>query len=176
MDVRKCSILPPSASKKALHRFSTVSAVARVICKVSLHWYLSLLSWNQPWMQAWPFKLRVWPSSIGKRHRGCNQGNAKAKRPPTITRWFSIELIQDGLGAVSICAILLPDVDLTNDRWLDQIMTRSWAGHQRYRWHQSWTACFIHYPFHYQPFSIHEPNKLKSSLCYTPASDMPACL
>jgi len=131
MEVKKYSTLLPSASKKALHRFLTVAAVAQVICKVSLHWYLSLLSWNQPWMQAWPFKLGVWLSSIGKRRRGCNQGNAKAKRPPTVTRWFSIELIQDGLGAVSICAILLPDIDLTNDRWLDQIMIRSWPDHEQ---------------------------------------------
>ena len=107
---------------------------------------------------------------------GCNQGIAKAKRLPTVTRWFSFELIQDGLGVVSSCAILLPDVDLTNERWLASSQTRSWADHQRYRWHQSWTACFIHDPFHHQLFSIHELNKLMSSLCYSPTTDMPACL
>ena len=127
-------------------------------------------------MQGWPFKVGVWRTYTGKRHRGCNQGNAKAKRPPTVIRWFSFELIQDGLGAVSSCTILLPDVDFTNNRWLASSQTRSRADHQRYRWHQSWTACFIHHPFHHQPLSIHEPNKLMSSLCYSPASDMPACL
>ncbi len=54
--------------------------------------------------------------------RGCNRGNAEAKRPLTITRF---EHIQDGLGTVSSCAILLPDIDLTNDRLPASSQTRS---------------------------------------------------
>ena len=89
---------------------------------------------------------------------------------------FSFEQVQDGLGAVSSCTILLPDIDLTNDRWIASSQTRSWTDHQRYRLHQCWPAHFLHHPFHNQPISIHEPNKLMSSPCYSPVSNMPPCL
>ena len=77
---------------------------------------------------------------------------------------------------MSSCAILLPDIDLTDDRWIALSPTRWWADHQRYRWQQCWSAHFIHHPFHHQPLSIHEPTKLMSSPCYSPVSDMPPCL
>ena len=52
------------------------------------HWYLPLLSWNHHWSRAWPFKLGVWPTPTEKSCRGCSQGNAEAKRPPTVTKQF----------------------------------------------------------------------------------------
>ena len=59
----------------------------RYICPVSLHWYLPPLSWGHQWMQAWHFKLGVWPTPT-ESCRGCNQGNAEAKKLPTVTKWF----------------------------------------------------------------------------------------
>ena len=59
----------------------------RCICPVSLHWYLPPLSWGHQWMQVWYFKLGVWPTPT-ESCRGCNQGNAEAKRPPTVMKWF----------------------------------------------------------------------------------------
>ena len=60
----------------------------RCICPVSAQWYLQLLSWSHHWTQAWPFKLGVWPTPTEKSCRGCSQGNAEAKRPPTVTKRF----------------------------------------------------------------------------------------
>ena len=89
---------------------------------------------------------------------------------------YSFEQVQDGLGTVSSCTILLSDIDLTSDRWIASSQTRWWADHKKYRWHQCWPAHFFHHPFHNQPLSIHEVNKRISSLCYSPVSNMPPCL
>ena len=89
---------------------------------------------------------------------------------------YSFEQVQNGLGAVSSCTFLLSDIGLTSDRWIASSQTRLWADHKRYRWHQCWLARFFHHPFHNQPLSIHEPNKLMSSPCYSPVSNMPPCL
>ena len=45
--------------------------------------------------------------------------------------------------------------------------------YQRYWWHQCWPARFFHHPFHNQPLSIHEPNKLMLSPCYSSVSNKP---
>ena len=60
----------------------------RCICPVLPHWCLPPLSWSHQWTRAWPFKLGFWPTHTGKSYRGCNQGNAEAKRTPTVTKWF----------------------------------------------------------------------------------------
>ncbi len=88
---------------------------------------------------------------------------------------FSFEQVQDSLGAVSSCAILLPDIDLIDNRWIASSQTRWWADHQRYPLHQCWPAHFLHHSFHNQPISIHEPNKFMSSPCYFLVSNMPPC-
>ena len=103
MNVKKCSKLLLSASRNILHRFLTVTAVhVDVDVDVFLQYLSSiaaLMSWSHQWMRACPYKLGVWPNPTGKGSRGCNKGNAEAKWPPTITKWF----FQDGLEAVPSC-------------------------------------------------------------------------
>ena len=90
---------------------------------------------------------------------------------------FSFEQVQDGLGAVSSCAILLPHIDLTSDRWIACTQTRSWADYQRYWWHQCWVSIAdlpasstIHFrtspfPFMSQTNSCHQHAILLSHIC-----------
>ena len=91
---------------------------------------------------------------------------------------FSFEQVQDGLGAVSSCAILLPHIDLTSDRWIASTQTRSWADYQRYWWHQCWVSIAdlpasstIHFrtspfPFMSQTNSCHHHAILLSQICF----------
>ena len=86
MDVKKWSKLPPSATRNALFRFLMVTAIAQMhlssiaalitssaVFKSSLNVGLTLQTWSLT-------------HPTGKSCRGCNQGNAEAKRPPTVTK------------------------------------------------------------------------------------------
>ncbi len=169
MDVKKCSKLPPSARRNALHRFLTIAVVAQMYLS-SIAALISSAAVLRSSMDA-GLILQTW--SLTHSHR-------KLQRPRNFQQLqndsFSFEQVQDGLGVVSSCTILLPDIDLTNDRWIASSQTRSWADHQRYRLHQCWPAFFLHHPFHNQPISIHESNKFMSSPCYSFVSNMPPCL
>ena len=88
----------------------------RCICPVSAQWYLQLLSWSHHWTQAWPFKLGVWPTPTEKVAEVAVRG---MQRPRDLQQsqndFFSFEQVQDGLGAMSSCTILM-----TCSNWLDQ--------------------------------------------------------
>ena len=81
------------------------------------------------------------------------------------------EQVQDDFGAVSSCAILLPDINMT-DKFLparpdDEQIIKSIGDINA----DLPAPSTIH--FTTSPFFIHEPNKLMSSPGYSPVSNVP---
>ena len=86
MDVKKCSKLPPSASKNALHCFWMVAAVAQMYLS-SIATLICSIAVLKSSIDA-GLTLQTWclTHPTGKSFRGCNQGNAEAKRLLTVTK------------------------------------------------------------------------------------------
>ena len=158
MDDKSCSELPLSAGRNALQRVLMVAAVARMYLS-SIATLISSIAVLKSSMDT-GLTLQTW--SLTHPHRKKLQrlqsGDCRGHEM-IITKWFF--LLWASLGwfrSRELLCHLLPDIDLTSDRWNASSRTRSWVDHQRYWQHQCWPARFIHHPFHHQPLSLHEPN------------------
>ena len=146
----------------------------RCICSVLPHWYLPPLSWSHQWTRAWPFKLVFWPTHRKKLQRlqsGECRGQENSKSHKMILSPLSKfrMVYQHWAVAPSCCQTMTWPVT-------DELLPDHERIYQWYWWHQGWPARYLHHPFHNQPLSIYEPNKLMSSLCYAPVSNVPPYL
>ena len=117
-----------------------------------------------------------------KKLQRLQSGDGEAKRPPTVTKWFFLLWASSGWFRSSeqlrhLVATHWCDQWQMNCFYSDHIMSRLSKVFVTSMLSQHCEpACFLHHPFQNQPLSIHELNKLMSSPCYSPASNMPPCL
>ena len=114
MDVKKCSKLPPSASRNTLHRFLMVAAFAQMYLP-SIAALMSSTAVLKSSID--PSNLDFDPPTQEKVTEVAIRG---MQRPRDLQQLqndsFSFEQVQDGLPALSSCTILLPDNVMTGDK------------------------------------------------------------
>ena len=146
----------------------------RCIYPVLPHWCLPPLSWShqltlQTWILTHPHRKKLQRLQSGE-CRGQENSNSYKMILSPLSKFRMV--YQHWAVAPSCCQTMTWPV--TNE--LLPAKPDHERIYQRYWWHQCCPACFFHHPFHNQPLSIHEPNKLMLSPCYSSVSNKPPYL